>query len=220
MSAGGALLADLDHVNAGTRAHLVRPAMNAARPASRCRRANRSQASRRTGGLERTQTVRPNEVSDAALDDRIPWEATRRRLAAVTCTSKHSVSGAGVIVDDAGRALLVRRRDNGRWEPPGGVLELDESIYDGLRREVREETGLDVEPERLTGVYKNMTRGIVALVFRCRLTGGNLATGPNLTPFTGLTQPRFRHSCPLHRQFPQSYGGVVAGGQSRTIGAK
>ncbi len=88
---------------------------------------------------------------------------------------RHSVSVAGVIVDNAGRALLIRRHDNGHWEPPGGVLELDEDIEDGLRREIREETGLAVEPTALTGVYKNMARGIVALVFRCRVTGGKLA---------------------------------------------
>jgi len=88
---------------------------------------------------------------------------------------RHSVSVAGVVVDDAGRALLIRRRDNGQWEPPGGVLELDEDIEQGLRREVREETGLVIEPVALTGVYKNMKQGIVALVFRCRATGGHLA---------------------------------------------
>lgn len=83
----------------------------------------------------------------------------------------HSVSVAGVILsEDASRVLLVKRRDNGRWEPPGGVLELDETIQDGLRREVREETGVEVEVGPLTGVYKNMTRGIVALVYRCRST--------------------------------------------------
>lgn len=67
---------------------------------------------------------------------------------------------------------MTRRADNGHWEPPGGVLELDEDIHEGVVREVREETGLTVVPERLTGVYKNMQRGIVALVFRCRLDGG------------------------------------------------
>ena len=61
---------------------------------------------------------------------------------------KHSVSVAAAILDDAGRFLVIRRADNGRWEPPGGVLELDESITDGLIREVREETGLDVRPAR------------------------------------------------------------------------
>jgi 8-oxo-dGTP diphosphatase len=52
------------------------------------------------------------------------------------------------------------------------VLELDETIHAGLRREVREETGLDVEPEALSGIYKNMRHGIIALVFRCRIVGG------------------------------------------------
>src|SRR6266568_4376788 len=74
----------------------------------------------------------------------------------------HSVSVSGVIIDDQGRALLIQRRDNGSWEPPGGVLEIRESIQDGLRREVREESGLEVEPTALTGVYKNMARGIIA----------------------------------------------------------
>ena len=86
--------------------------------------------------------------------------------------SRHSVSVAGVILDDAGRALLIQRRDNSRWEAPGGVLELDEDIRDGRKREILEETGLQVQVEHLTGVYKDMKRGIVALVFRCRVVGG------------------------------------------------
>jgi 8-oxo-dGTP diphosphatase len=61
-----------------------------------------------------------------------------------------------------------------------GVLELTETIHDGLRREVREETGLDIEPGALTGVYKNMPRGIIALVFRCKITGGQLVTAIHL----------------------------------------
>jgi 8-oxo-dGTP diphosphatase len=93
-----------------------------------------------------------------------------------TQPARHSVSVTGVITDDRGQALLIQRRDNHRWEPPGGVLELGETIHDGLRREVREETGLDVEPIVLTGVYKNMNRAIIALVFRCKATGGQLST--------------------------------------------
>ena len=98
-------------------------------------------------------------------------------------TAKHSVSVAAVITDDHGRALLVQRRDNDHWEPPGGVLELGESIEDGLRREAREETGLDIEPIALTGIYKNMTRGIIALVFRCKTTGGDLALSDEVAAF-------------------------------------
>lgn len=85
-------------------------------------------------------------------------------------TPQHSVSAAGIVIDTTGqRVLLTQRRDNGRWEPPGGVLELGETIEDAVIREVEEETGARVEVERLTGVYKNMRQGIVAVVFRCRL---------------------------------------------------
>lgn len=80
---------------------------------------------------------------------------------------RHSVSVAAAVIEEHGRILAIRRRDNNKWEPPGGVLELDESIHEGLIREVREETGLEVQPGPLTGVYKNLERGIVALVFRC-----------------------------------------------------
>ncbi len=101
--------------------------------------------------------------------------------------ASHSVSVAGVIVDDHDRALLIRRRDNLRWEPPGGVLELGETIHAGVCREVREETGLAVQPVALTGVYRNMSRGIVALVFRCRVLGGQLTPNDEVSGFQWAT---------------------------------
>lgn len=82
------------------------------------------------------------------------------------------MSVAAAVVDGDGRLLAVRRRDNGHWEPPGGILELGETIHDGLVREVLEETGVVVQAEALTGIYKNMVHGIVALVFRCRVVRG------------------------------------------------
>ncbi|MEV5770266.1 NUDIX hydrolase [Streptomyces antimycoticus] len=88
------------------------------------------------------------------------------------------MSVAGVIVDDAGRALLIKRRDNGKWEPPGGVLEREETIADALQREVLEETGIKIAlPATLTGVYKNMTGLIVSMVFRCEAIDGAPTTG-------------------------------------------
>jgi 8-oxo-dGTP diphosphatase len=85
----------------------------------------------------------------------------------------HSVSVAAAVVNDDGRLLAIQRRDNGRWELPGGVLEHGETIHEGLVREVVEETGVVVEPEALTGVYHNLPRGIVALVFRCQPVSGS-----------------------------------------------
>src|ERR1700761_9040181 len=105
---------------------------------------------------------------------------------------RHSVSVSGGITDGYGRALLIQRRDNQHWEPPGGVLELAESIEDGLRREVREETGLDVEPDTLSGIYKNMNRGLVALVFRCRVTGGQLTVNDEVTAFRWANEDTIR----------------------------
>ena len=83
-------------------------------------------------------------------------------------TPKHSVSVAGIVIRDDGRILAIHRRDNQHWEPPGGVLELHETFEQGLRREILEETGVHITVDRLTGVYKNLNRAIVALVFRCQ----------------------------------------------------
>lgn len=85
----------------------------------------------------------------------------------MTDLPRHSVSVSGIVIDAEDRVLVIRRADNGHWEAPGGVLELDETFEDGVRREVAEETGVQVRIDRLTGVYKNLSRGIVALVFRC-----------------------------------------------------
>jgi 8-oxo-dGTP diphosphatase len=90
----------------------------------------------------------------------------------MTDLPRHSVSVTGIVLRDDGRVLAIKRHDDGRWVPPGGVLELDETPQDGVAREVYEETGLKVQPLRLSGVYKNMRLGVVSLAFVCEVTGG------------------------------------------------
>ncbi|MEU9579139.1 NUDIX hydrolase [Streptomyces chilikensis] len=102
-------------------------------------------------------------------------------------TPLHSVSVAGAVVREDGRLLAIRRADNGTWELPGGVLELAEAPEEGVVREVWEETGVRVEVDQLTGVYKNTTRGIVALVFRCKPSGGVERTSDESTAVEWLT---------------------------------
>src|SRR5439155_13009015 len=62
---------------------------------------------------------------------------------------------SAVVVDEQGRILLQRRRDNSRWALPGGVMEIGEGIGRTAAREVEEETGIEVEPDHVVGVYSD-----------------------------------------------------------------
>lgn len=63
-------------------------------------------------------------------------------------------TGASVIVVDAeGRILMQRRQDDGSWSYPGGRVEIDETVEDAARREVREECGIEVGAMTLLGVF-------------------------------------------------------------------
>ncbi|GAA2323975.1 NUDIX hydrolase [Streptomyces violaceusniger] len=64
-------------------------------------------------------------------------------------------AASAVVVDDAGRILLQRRRDNDMWALPGGVMQIGESLPDCAVRETREETGIDVEIVGIVGTYTN-----------------------------------------------------------------
>lgn len=64
---------------------------------------------------------------------------------------------AVVIRDKQGRILLEKRSDNGMWGIPGGGIEPGESVREAALREIKEETGLDVEITRLIGVYSEPT---------------------------------------------------------------
>ncbi|MER6976099.1 NUDIX hydrolase [Streptomyces carpinensis] len=109
-----------------------------------------------------------------------------------TASPRHSASVAGITVREDGRILVIRRADNGTWEPPGGVLELDEAPQAGVAREVFEEIGITVDVRQLTGVYKNMRQGVVALAFRCEPVAGTERTSNETTAVEWLTPDEVR----------------------------
>ena len=86
---------------------------------------------------------------------------------------------SAVVRDDAGRVLLARRGDNGRWSLPAGVIDPGEQPADAVLREVLEETGVHVEIEQVGGVathpvvYPNGDAcEYLNVWFRCRPIGG------------------------------------------------
>lgn len=64
-------------------------------------------------------------------------------------------AASAIVVDDGGRILLHRRRDNEMWALPGGKMELGESAAGCAVREVKEETGFDVEVTGIVGIYSD-----------------------------------------------------------------
>ena len=78
------------------------------------------------------------------------------------------------IIDEAGRILLIRRADNGRWAMPGGLLEVGETPAAGAVREAFEESGVLSEPVALVGVHDSRLCGTTSahhlyhFLFLCR----------------------------------------------------
>jgi 8-oxo-dGTP diphosphatase len=86
----------------------------------------------------------------------------------------------GVIFAD-GKVLLVKRSIRpyrGYWCLPGGRVEFGETVEEAVHREVKEETGLDVETERMTGIYSDPKRDprghSISIAYLLKALGGEL----------------------------------------------
>lgn len=101
------------------------------------------------------------------------------------------VAASAVVTDESGCILLQRRRDNDLWALPGGGMEMADSLPGTAVREVKEETGLDVEITGLVGTYTD-PRHVIAytdgevrrqfnVCFTARIVGGQLAISDEST---------------------------------------
>jgi 8-oxo-dGTP diphosphatase len=98
---------------------------------------------------------------------------------------KRPVLGVGALIFNRGKILLVERGREplkGYWSLPGGVLETGETLEQGIIREVREETGLEVKPLKVLEIFERIVHDAqgapeyhyVLIDYICRVTGGSL----------------------------------------------
>jgi ADP-ribose pyrophosphatase YjhB (NUDIX family) len=103
---------------------------------------------------------------------RLRWLAQRLQGGPKYTATRWNLGAFVTLFDDDGRVLLVRRRDFPVWNLPGGQVERNETPWQAAVREAREETGLEIEVRRLTGVYHKPSRGEVVLNFEGQVVGG------------------------------------------------
>ena len=98
------------------------------------------------------------------------------------------VVGVGALIFKRDSILLVERGRpplKGYWSLPGGVLELGEHLGNAVRREVREETGLEIKPVAVVEIFERIMRDkdgkpeyhYVLVDYLCKITGGDLSAG-------------------------------------------
>jgi len=108
----------------------------------------------------------------------LPPPDVRRRLVGELGYITPKVGAHAAVFDAADSILLVRRADDGRWCLPCGWVEPNEAPEETVVREVREETGLDIQVRRLTGVFTRKAgsgygpHSAVALGYLCEVVGG------------------------------------------------
>jgi len=88
---------------------------------------------------------------------------------------KHSLSAGAVVLNDEGEILLIKGPLRG-WEFPGGIIELGETIQEGIIREVKEESGIDIEITKFCGIYQNLKVGVCATCWLAKAIGGEMQT--------------------------------------------
>lgn len=120
-----------------------------------------------------------------AFADTRPLEEVERSVFSMLTHVAPAPCGDAAVFDDDDRILLIQRADDRLWAMPGGAFEMGETAAEGVRREAREETGVDVEVLDLIGVYDSRlcgTRSSIQLfqfVFLCRPISLGSATTPH-----------------------------------------
>jgi 8-oxo-dGTP pyrophosphatase MutT (NUDIX family) len=111
-------------------------------------------------------------------------------------TQKFKIGVFAIIFDEKKRILFCHRTDYDLWNLPGGALEKGESPWQGVIREVKEETGLDVKIDRLSGIYFTAKLNQIAFSFICRIIGGKLTINDESDKFQCFSFNRIPRNVP------------------------
>lgn len=87
---------------------------------------------------------------------------------------KTTIGVFGIITNKKDEVLLCHRNDYDLWNMPGGRLEKNETPWECMIREAKEETGLDVAISRLLGIYSKPRKDEIVIAFVCNVLGGSL----------------------------------------------
>ncbi len=85
-----------------------------------------------------------------------------------------TIGAFAIILDEQQRVLLCHRRDIDRWNLPGGGIMHGETPWQAVIREVKEEVGLNVVANKLSGVYTDTSRDDIVFSFLCSIVGGEM----------------------------------------------
>lgn len=132
-------------------------------------------------------------------------------------------SVVAIVQDERGRVLLIHKTDNDLWALPGGGHELGEAIADTVVREVKEETGYDVEVTGLSGTYTNPdhvmayddgeVRQQFSIAFKARLVGGEARTSSESKQVEWVEIAE-TEELPMHPSMRMRLAHGVAGGET------
>lgn len=111
----------------------------------------------------------------------LPPEEVRDRLAGDLGEITPKIAAIGAVFDEEDRVLVIERTDDLGWCPPGGKLDLGETPGEAAEREVREETGVEVQVRELVDTYAVEPPGdfphySISHVYRCERVGGEPTT--------------------------------------------
>jgi ADP-ribose pyrophosphatase YjhB (NUDIX family) len=135
--------------------------------------------------------------------------------------------GSAIVTDEQGRVLMQCRTDSGNWSLPGGTVDIGETLEQCVIREVKEETGLDIELTGLLGIYTDPHHVIAYadgevrqefnITYLGRVVGGAIAVSDESTEVRYIDSAEF-DQIPIHDTVRLRLRHHVQGGDTPYLG--